>query len=61
MKRPSENIQDILIIVNMFCGDIQTVAQAIRSQTEQEDVAERAHKFKEKYLDKLRTLATNPW
>lgn len=39
----------------------QTVALAIKSQAEEVDVEERARKFREKYVGKLRTLLVNPW
>ncbi|KAK7089960.1 4'-phosphopantetheine phosphatase-like [Littorina saxatilis] len=38
----------------------KTVALAIKSQSEEEDVEERAKKFKDKYLAKILTLSTNP-
>ncbi|XP_025079563.1 pantothenate kinase 4-like isoform X2 [Pomacea canaliculata] len=38
----------------------KTVALAIKSQAEEVDVEERARKFREKYVGKLRTLLVNP-
>ena len=40
---------------------MQTVSLAIQSQADETDVEERAGKFLEKYLEKINTLANNPW
>ena len=40
---------------------MQTVSLAILSQADETDVEERAGKFLEKYLEKINTLANNPW